>query len=585
MFRIRDLNKLFSLFVISSIPLFGGELSCNDLAKRVHRHLVIKDVDSAIQDAKAFIQKHPDSIELQLAYLEALCQKGEEVEAFEQFTLLSQQKQQTINQKLVSEWLAWGVLSKGKESTLPMVRLYSLLGAAFTQDARALPIFLKELRGSNSLLRSLAAQLVTHYGDEPLQQELLRLLKEEPVWFVKLEVIRSLGALRVKQAKKTLSDIVANPRSLSEERASAMIALVSMYDCLQEQELEGLIASNRAGLRHLASELIAYFSAKERADYLIPLLKDDAPAVRVSAMSTLGLLGIREIKGIPTLEYIKENLTSPVPEVSIAAGWLAARIGHQEGIDTLNKWMGQDRIEYKRISAAAIAGAGPSASLLAVQLMQKEKDPYIQATFAMGLIRQRKEVSVATDVLFRVFSSSQEELWMWQENMCPMFRHLAPSKVEYIEEVPSYPKVVDGLVKLEVLSYLTIIGHPKALNAVKGFLGSHEWGVTGAAAATLLEEGGEEAFALIRQLLKDPDENIKVQAALILAMFRHDPEATHVLMQSYVKADRDRKIHILEALGRIKDPRIASFLLQVLEEPFQGLRVVAASSLIQYLNQ
>lgn len=583
MFCTRGLNRLLLSFLVSATSLIAEESLCKDLTRRVHRHLLIKDVDSAVEDAKRFVQKYPDSIELQLAYLEALCQKGEEVEAFEQFSALSKEDQ--FDRKLVSEWLAWGVLSKGKESTLPMVRLYSLLGAAFTQDARALPIFLKELRSSNSLLRSLAVQLVTHYGDEPLQQELLRLLKEEPVWFVKLEVIRSLGALRVKKAKKILSDIVANPRSLAEERANSMIALVSMYDDLQVQELEGLIMSNRAGLRHLASELIAHFSAREQVDRLIPLLQDDAPAVRVSAMSTLGLLSIKEIKGISTLEYLKENLNSPIPEVAITANWLAARLGAEEGRLGLNRWIGQERMEYRRLSAAAIGAAGPFTASLALEWMQKETDPYIQATLAMGLIRQRKEVSFATNVLFKVFAEGQEELWMWQEGMCPMFRHLAPSKVEYIEEVPSYPKVVDGLVKLEILSYLSILEHPKALEAVKGFLLSHEWGVTGAAAATLLEEGGEEAFSLIHKLLQDPEENIKVQAALILAMFRHDPDATDVLMQSYVKADRDRKIHILEALGHIKDPRIAPFLLGVLQEPFQGLRVVAASALIQYLNQ
>jgi HEAT repeat protein len=123
------------------------------------------------------------------------------------------------------------------------------------------------------------------------------------------------------------------------------------------------------------------------------------------------------------------------------------------------------------------------------------------------------------------------------------------------------------------------------LEGVKSFLSCHEWGVTGAAAATLLQEGGEDSFSLIRELLQDPEENVKLQAALILAMFKHDPDATDVLMQSYQKADRDRKIHILEALGHIKDPRIAPFLVKVLQEPFQGLRVVAASALIQYLNQ
>jgi HEAT repeat protein len=579
------LNSFLLSFAVGWTTFAGAEEVSTALAKRVHRHLLIQDVDSAIQDAKKFIENHPDSLELQLAYLEALCQKGEEVEAFEQFSSLWKQKQDQINQRLVSEWLAWGVLSKGKESTLPMVRLYSLLGATFTQDARALPIFLKELRGSNSLLRSIAAKLAASYGDEPLQQELLRLLKEEPVWFVRLEVIRSLGALRVIQAKKTLCDIIASSRSLAEERANAMIALVSMYDQLQPEELDRLILSNRAGLRHLASELIAHFNDRTHVDQLIPLLQDDSPDVRISAMTTLGLLSIKNLKNRSVFSYIEANLQSSIPEVAITAGWLSMLLQQEEGKQTLLYWMGQERIEYRRLAAAAIAATGSVGASLALESMQKEIDPYIQATFAMGLIRQRKEVSLAAETLFKVFSKAKQELWMWQEGVSPLFRHLVPSKVEYVVEVPSYPKMVDQLVKLEILSYLSIVKHPRALEGVKSFLSCHEWGVTGAAAATLLQEGGEDSFSLIRELLQDPEENVKLQAALILAMFKHDPDATDVLMQSYQKADRDRKIHILEALGHIKDPRIAPFLVKVLQEPFQGLRVVAASALIQYLNQ
>ena len=112
-----------------------------------------------------------------------------------------------------------------------------------------------------------------------------------------------------------------------------------------------------------------------------------------------------------------------------------------------------------------------------------------------------------------------------------------------------------------------------------------DWGVTGVAASTLLQEGGEDALQLIEQLLTDPEEKIRIQAALILAMLGSDPKATKVLMESYAKADRDMKIHILEALGHIKDPSIAPFLLDVLKEPFQSVRVVAASALIQYLYQ
>jgi HEAT repeat protein len=108
-----------------------------------------------------------------------------------------------------------------------------------------------------------------------------------------------------------------------------------------------------------------------------------------------------------------------------------------------------------------------------------------------------------------------------------------------------------------------------------------EWGITGAAALTLLQEGDESSLQLVQTLLTDPDEKVRVQAALILALFGKDPAALQVLMQSYAGAHKELKIHILEALGAVGDLSSASFLLDLLKEPFQMTRVVAASALIQ----
>ncbi len=507
------------------------------------------------------------------------------MEAFEWFSSLWKRKQDTLDQRAVAEWLAWGVLGKGQESALPMIRLYSLLGAAFTHDARALPGLLKELRGTNAFLRSFAAKLCANYGDEPLRKELLRLLKEETVWFVRNDVIRALGVLRVKEAKPKMREIIAKQSTLIEEKASAILALVGMYDAVSKEELSELLSANRAGLRRLGSELIAHFNCKDEVDRLIPLLSDDSPDVRISAMSTLGLLRIDTLNGRPVLSYIQKNLENTNPSIAITAGWLATVLGYQEGKQVLVKWIRQDVPGFKRLAAAALGATGIFGYSLASQLLGEEKDLYVRVNLALSLIRQRKDVSVAADALFTAFSDPEEPLWMWEEGECSLFRSLAPSDIGYIEPIPRYPQVVDQLTRLELLSYLSVIKHPKALDAVKGFLRNRDWGVTGVAATTLLQEGGDEALALVEKLLTDPEEKIRIQAALILAMFGNDPKATKVLMDSYAKADRDMKIYILEALGHIKDPEVAPFLIEVLKEPFQSIRVVAASALIQYLYQ
>ena len=48
-----------------------------------------------------------------------------------------------------------------------------------------------------------------------------------------------------------------------------------------------------------------------------------------------------------------------------------------------------------------------------------------------------------------------------------------------------------------------------------------------------MEEGNEQALGIVRELLKDSDEKIRVQAALILAILGSDTSAVKVLQEAY----------------------------------------------------
>ena len=560
------------------------ELSEEIAIKRIHSHLFIQDSSSAIKEAQKFLKVYPQSQNLQLAYLKALCQQGEEVAAFEQFlSIFKTTEKQGPSDRIILEWLAWGVLNKGEDSPLLIVRLYSLLGAAFTQDARAIAILLKELQGSNSLLRSLAVKLSSHYGDAPLRKELLRLLQEEKVWFVKLEVIRAIGTLKIQEAKNILQSIIASSKTLAEEKAAAIIAMVGMYETLSLEELALYVNSDRAGLRQLASEIVAHLDFQEGVELLLPLLYDASPYVRISVMKTIGLLQIRTMQGKPILEFFKKNLQDLHPEVAIMAGWLATISGNKQGKTVLKNWIEQDRVEYKRIAAAALASAGIKGADLAQKKMEEESDIYTRVNLAIGLIGLRKSISKSAEVLVKALEEGSKELWMWETYGNDFFKSLAPSKVRHREEIPQYPQVVDQLVKLDVLSVLSIVRYPKALESVRKLLKTQGWGITSSAASTLLQEGDEGSLDIVKELLEDPDEKVRIQAALILALLGGDPSAVSVLIAAYPQVDREMKMHILEALGHIGDASAIPFLINLLKEPFQGLRVVAASALIQCL--
>jgi hypothetical protein len=276
-------------------------------------------------------------------------------------------------------------------------------------------------------------------------------------------------------------------------------------------------------------------------------------------------------------------LDDTTPQVAITAAWLAVLLGEKEGEARLIHWIGSKDPVLARFASSALVATGKAGISLSHKLLQETKDPYIQVNLAVGLIGLRAHTQLACDKLYALLSKEQKELWMWDNQMNPLFRTLAPSKVRHVEQVPHYPHVIDQLVKLDLLSVLSVMRYPKALDAVKGFLKKQAWGVTSTAAATLLEEGNEECLTLVEQLLKDPDEKIRIQAAFILALLGSDPTAVKVLQESYARADRETKLNILGAIGHVGHPDSIPFLVEILKEPFQVQRLVAASALIQCL--
>ncbi|MCK4934511.1 MAG: HEAT repeat domain-containing protein, partial [Simkaniaceae bacterium] len=76
-------------------------------------------------------------------------------------------------------------------------------------------------------------------------------------------------------------------------------------------------------------------------------------------------------------------------------------------------------------------------------------------------------------------------------------------------------------------------------------------------------------------------ETIRVQAALASALSGNTGECVKILQNAYAKVDRDMKINILGALGHLGEKESIPFLIEIIEQPFQILRLVAASSLIQ----
>jgi len=540
-----------------------------DAARQIYAHLKIHDARAAADVAKTFMQSYPESKEVRLAYIQALAEKGDEAAVFQEWNLKREEFQKDRH---ALEILAWSVLKKGELSPQVQIHLCSLIGASITRDVRAIPMLVAGLRSSSAFLRLLSVRFAAQLGDGSLQEELSRLIDEEQVWFVKQEVIEAIGQLRIMALRPQLVKIVANPKTLAEEKVKAILALVRMYDGVRTDDLVALLNSKRAGLRQLGCELIAYFDLHGDTPKLFKLLKDSSPDVRGNALSTLGLLQVKI--GDEQLAALMED---SYPEVAITAAWVACRQGNAAGAAKLKTWLSDIHPRWRWMAASMLPRCGSIAFTIIKEQLDTNEDRFVKANIALGLVGQRVEVEKASRVIDEFFRDPETGPLMWDGQT------IVPNIVHHIEQVQNYPTIVDQLTRLDLLNLLCILKYPKAQETIKEYVKNATVGVTGAAVSVLLQEGDEEAMKIIRELLKESDSHIRVQAALMLALYGSDPSALKVLREEYVHVNRDTKIQILEAIGHVGTQESIPFLVVILGEPFQLMRVVAASAIIQCL--
>jgi HEAT repeat protein len=551
--------------------------SPESIARRLQAHLLIDDPHSASSEAKAALQEYPQDpliLEWTIRSLAALGEDSEMMAVWERFSALF--PQQAKAQDLLEE-MCFGILKKGQTQAGLNAQLICLIAAALTQDMRAVPFILEGMRHTNAVLRALAVQLGSFYGDYPLREEICRLFCEESVLDVRLQVIAALGKLKLEEFVPELMQCVANPNKSAQEKLAAIEAIIEMRDFMGKEELEILAKSNRAGLRQLACEVIATCELEDESVLLLPLMSDSQPEVAAAALKTWGLL---RKSATEQIKRIAQEALDPL--VGITAAWVCLIHDPKEGEAAMMKWLEHEQAHVRALAGSAVASSGAYGIDLAKKMLLQSQDLYVQVNLALALAKQREEMPQVCTLLEEALHSCHDK-WMLSEN--GLFSTLEKSTLCHKPTIPNYPEVVNQTTRLEILNLLAILESPKAIEAIKAFLKERKWGVTGLAAETLLGEGDETAIDLVRELLQDPDHEVRLEAALVLASWARDLSATDTLLEVYPKADRQLKLKILESLGRIGDKKTIPFLIERLKEPSLILRMVAASILIQTLNQ
>jgi HEAT repeat protein len=572
--------RQFLLSILFSTAIAEGAISPEQLEKRVHAHLIIADYPTACQEAMRGVCQYPNSKTVWLAYLRALAKAGDEKAMMANWKIFTEKFPEERNNREMLEHFAWAVINKGAYSPSPQLRVIALLGGFFSQDVKGVFLLQQGLKDENSFIRAAAAKLSSHFMDASLQSELHRLLQTEKVWKVRLEVIRAIGEMRFMAAKKELKKIIGSLHSHPEEKAAAIEAIVAMTEEVNHEQIAELVSNPSSGMRMLACELIAFFDQSQDIDKLYHLLEDHHPDARAKAFQAIGRLRSKTIGGKSVVEVAQKGISDPDPVVAITAAWVLTINDPDKGLPAFQRLINHNNRDIRSLAASALAATGKYGLKLTKKAFFESKDPYVKMNLAIGLIGQRSHTQQACDCLHQGLSD-QKEKWSWNEDQ--NFKVLAPNKEAHDESIPNYPEAVNQLTRLEILQMMALVHYPQAQEAIKHFLKESNWGISGLASALLLTEGDEEAADLVQSLLKEEDPKIRMQAALILALWGKGEDAVQILQESYAAADREVKAQILEGIGRVGSENALHFLAERLQEPYQTLRIMAAAALLECL--
>lgn len=555
--------------------------NCSDAnIEKAFHYLTIGEKQAAISEMRLAHVANPTSREVREAYIKVLSQADEDMEALRLWKDSSHLFPKLKDNFDLIETLAWSVLSKAQKSSQKNVKIASLYSSASSQNVKSVHFLENALSDPDAQLRMLAAKLSLNLRDTRLIDAMKRQLKREKVWYVRLELLRSLAALKQKEAEKSLEVILENSKATFEEKIIALEGLVSIYENLEDINISSFIQSKRAGHRLLATRLFLALNYTPDENQAKCLLNDHNPDVIISTLFTLS-----------TLDYDFSKIRKEVFELKkssnvylkMTANWFAALKGDKPSIQELVACCYHQNSLERQLAAGFLSRLGPIAEAETLAVMKKTQDSYVKVNLAYGLIglSENKKLLCKTIQSFLV---ECEEPIMWQSFFLHSFKLIMPSQVRHIPSVTNYPALIDSHTRLSLINILAIFRYDNFESSLKEYLKKNHLGATFYASKALLEEGTSEAISKIENLLEDPDIHISVQAALILAFHGQDERAFSVLQTAYPQVNKGLKSSILEALGQLGSKKNLDFLLDLLDDPFNVNRMLAASAIIQCVN-
>jgi HEAT repeat protein len=547
----------------------------------VEAYLRVEDPRHALQKVEECYKKYPHDPKLFSLYLKVLAQVGKEKEMLQLWHSFHDHFPEEAMKQDVLEEMGWGILKKGADSSQSSNQLIALIGATLTQDRYAVPFLLSAMRSSSIPLRHVGVQLATMMRDHELIAEVQHLIHHEKHVKVRAQALLAAGQLGLKEELSYLMNLMEEPRLRDEEKMSALQAIIQIKESFSSDEIHYLVSHPKSQMRLLAAVALKQQLQPDDVQSLTLLLQDTHHDVVVQAIHCAGVLGVKEVNQQSLIPKIRELAQSSHASVALTACWYLLLMEDSQGEEAMLKWINHHQVKKRREAAAAIANCGKLGLTLAQKQIRLQNDSYVKLNLALGLIGQRVDVKNACDVVVKCMRERPEK-WMREESS--LFEPIVPSALSHRPEIPYYPEMVNQKIRLELTHLLSLLSAPEAPQLLRELFINRQRGVTSLVGEVLLGVGDDVAVDHVYQLLEDEDPKIRLEAALVLGISAKEKKVLPYLIEAFHKEQKQGKLQIIEAIGRLGGRESLPFLIEQMENPSLNLRLAAAAMLIMTLK-
>lgn len=555
--------------------LWIGCVHADCIEKHVQAHIDIKDLKSALQCVESALEKDPENemlLRLKVSCLAKQADTDALVKCYRQYRKTSENP---FDSTLVEE-LAWAVIQKASQSPSVDMRKEALVAAFMANEARSIDLFLRSLEDPSNEVRLFSLSLATKYRDDLVLDRVYDHFLSSRLVAEKIAAINVLAAARFSRLSEKLVYLLHEHTTEFHERLAAICALTHMHSQCPENEILTFFTSNRSLLRATACQLVLERQQRQLLPLVFTLIQDSSQEVRLCALQTVGVLATDAdiATHAPKLSALQLHLDL---KTALVASWVLLRHGApQHSDEPFKRAFSSSDHDLASFAAGCLSQAGPNARALSLWTIANCKNPLVTLNAAIGQLLQRQELSCAEDVLFSALSQESKRLGWQQEGI---FSYISASDAPH----PALVERDDLQVKLDLIRMLACCNSLKVNNLLKPLLQERTWGVAWQAARIMLSEG-IDIYNVLQTLLQDPNPYISLQAACILASETQDEKALDLFTTLYKTVPRQLKEQILMSLAHLKQKKIIPFLVDVLDEPSETLRVRASVAILLISN-